>query len=560
MNAIFDPNSLSESINDFVEKLPRILQKDPLTVDLAHRVERLVDFSETPFTLAVMGQMRGGKSTLINALVGEDLAPVGVNETTATINYFKFGDDQLKNICRVHWKDKPYQDFNHSEINKWLGESEHASNTKFIEFFSDTKFLKKIYIVDTPGTRSVIEPHEMVIDDFLVEKRERETLRCGGRADAILYVMGPVARETDRSLLDKFENTTRVDGSSPFNSMAVVHKWETLDENDPWSAAKDKASLIANQLKDYMSTVIPVSGPFARLSSRHPKEFWNQLAKFFFSITKDEKAKHYLDKGREHRFKAISQEGADLLERSELPWVCYKALWKIARNNGYPDGPTLHSLIQKVSGMDNLSKLLKERFIDRTRLVKSFTLLAKAMDSFETARIKLNIDIKEKRKQINRLKDSQASLKAALEGGASYLSRVYEHLNELRVPIENSIQNSTQIKKQVETLSRDIRENHDNMHRDLKALSIIDQNGFKFDDKEAFEIRSILGCYGYSLSERIACYAKNGNPVRDQIKNRIEYFHGAAVCSVGIQKKVYEQIVNRLETIDGALRQKRTDR
>jgi hypothetical protein len=560
MSAIFDLKSLSDLIHEFVEKVPRILEKDPLTADLAPRVDRLVDFSENPFTLAVMGQMRSGKSTLINALIGEDLAPVGVNETTATINYFKFGDDQLKDIFRVHWKDKPCEDFSHSEINKWVGESAYALNTKFIEFFSNTDFFKKIYIVDTPGTRSVIESHELKIDDFLAEKRERETLQCGGRADAILYVMGPVARVTDTALLDRFESTTRQIGSSPFNSMAVVHKWETLDENDPISAAKDKAMLIADQLKGYVSSVIPVSGPFSRVSNKHSKEFWNRLAKFFFTISKDKKLMRNLEVGREDRFKGSSREGATLLEKSELPWACYKTLWKIAKKSDYPDGPTLHNIIQKASGIDKLSKLLKERFIDRTRLIKSFILLNKAMQACDTAKNRLNNQISIQETQNRRIETSLALLKRAIDRGVDYVSPAYDNLVELGKPLQTSMRLSKQIKENIESKSREVKENYDDLNKDIIALSYIDKNGFELGDQETLELRSILGCYGYSLKERIACYGKTGEPALDQVEDRIMYWSEAIVRSLGVQKQVYDQVVNRLETIAHFLENQRDNR
>ncbi|MHB1424406.1 MAG: dynamin family protein, partial [Gemmataceae bacterium] len=54
--------------------------------ELADFLDHLAGQVDKPCVLAVVGRMKAGKSTFINALLGEDLAPVGNTETTATIN------------------------------------------------------------------------------------------------------------------------------------------------------------------------------------------------------------------------------------------------------------------------------------------------------------------------------------------------------------------------------------------------------------------------------------------------------------------------------------------
>jgi ATPase subunit of ABC transporter with duplicated ATPase domains len=58
---------------------------------LAQAMERLSGRVDQPCVVAVVGRMKAGKSTFLNALLGEDLAKVGAAETTATINYFRYG-------------------------------------------------------------------------------------------------------------------------------------------------------------------------------------------------------------------------------------------------------------------------------------------------------------------------------------------------------------------------------------------------------------------------------------------------------------------------------------
>src|SRR6266516_870051 len=145
------------------------------TCDFAPRVQRLLEVAESLFTLAVVGQMRVGKSSLLNALIGADLAVVGVNETTATINWFTHGTEEQTRRFRVHWKGRPPEDKDLGEIQLWVGESSLARETRKLEFFANTDFLKTADVVDTPGTRSLLAGHQETVDKFLAQKADSET-------------------------------------------------------------------------------------------------------------------------------------------------------------------------------------------------------------------------------------------------------------------------------------------------------------------------------------------------------------------------------------------------
>src|SRR5690606_11828112 len=55
-----------------------------------------------PLTSAIMGEFSAGKSTFVNALRGEAVAPMGVLPTTNTINVFRRGTGRG---ARVHYRD-----------------------------------------------------------------------------------------------------------------------------------------------------------------------------------------------------------------------------------------------------------------------------------------------------------------------------------------------------------------------------------------------------------------------------------------------------------------------
>src|SRR5215216_658753 len=100
------------------------------------------------FLLVVAGEFNSGKSSFINALLGERVLPEGVTPTTDRINVLRHGPeitDQLREA--------------------YLLERTHPAEV-----------LREISIVDTPGTNAIIRRHEELTRDFVP------------RSDLVLFV------------------------------------------------------------------------------------------------------------------------------------------------------------------------------------------------------------------------------------------------------------------------------------------------------------------------------------------------------------------------------------
>ena len=52
---------------------------------------RLLKLEEERFSIVVLGEFNHGKSTFINALLGEAILPVGITPTTAVLAHIKHG-------------------------------------------------------------------------------------------------------------------------------------------------------------------------------------------------------------------------------------------------------------------------------------------------------------------------------------------------------------------------------------------------------------------------------------------------------------------------------------
>src|SRR3569623_1769483 len=68
-----------------------LAEREPALVSLAVPMARATEAFGRPLLVAVMGEFTAGKSSLVNALAGGDVAPVGVTPTTAPINVHRYG-------------------------------------------------------------------------------------------------------------------------------------------------------------------------------------------------------------------------------------------------------------------------------------------------------------------------------------------------------------------------------------------------------------------------------------------------------------------------------------
>src|ERR1700752_4226003 len=59
--------------------------------DVHNERERIVYRLTQPIRIALAGTLKAGKSTLVNALVGEDIAPTDATEATRIVTWFRHG-------------------------------------------------------------------------------------------------------------------------------------------------------------------------------------------------------------------------------------------------------------------------------------------------------------------------------------------------------------------------------------------------------------------------------------------------------------------------------------
>ena len=431
-------------IREFAESVPALLSQHRDTAELALAVERLglVESLQSRFTVAIIGQMRVGKSTLLNALIGRRLAPTGVNETTATVNWFRYGEGEQCERFRIHWPDGSSEDQPLTAVNDWLGQSEQAARVQALDFFAEAEFLRRANIVDTPGTRSVLDSHESAVRGFLAERLETETLYHGGRADAILYAINPVARQDDRELLALFEQQSRLPGASAYNSLAVVQKWEHLEDGgDPLQAVERKCQRLRQHLEGKVAEVIPVSGMLALLVAEQPPAVWQSLAELA-TASRAEVLEDLLLSDRyfvdEHpQAPCDRQTRQALLDR--LSWPALRFCLQLAQRERIDQGTRLRQQVHAASGIERLQQLLQERFFALSGLIKAGTVLRKAWQPCDQALLTLR-ELTERRQDERRRADHAVDVLRGLMTTTPALGSVLDYVSGSMSAVENEQQ------------------------------------------------------------------------------------------------------------------------
>src|ERR1700693_3016447 len=112
---------------------------------LAARVEQDL------FYVACVGQFKRGKSTLLNALVGETILPVGVVPVTSVVTGLRHGGSRA---ARVRFESGQWQEIDPSDLASYVSETENPENRKGVlaaEVFLPNPLLSSaLCVLDTP--------------------------------------------------------------------------------------------------------------------------------------------------------------------------------------------------------------------------------------------------------------------------------------------------------------------------------------------------------------------------------------------------------------------------
>ncbi len=124
--------------------------------------------TEGRFYVACLGQFKRGKSSLLNALVGEAVLPTGVVPVTTVPTIVRYGS---RTAARLRFETGGWTDLPISEVVEYVSEEKNPENSKHVaglEIFVPAPLLATgMCLVDTPGLGSVFTGNTKATQAFI---------------------------------------------------------------------------------------------------------------------------------------------------------------------------------------------------------------------------------------------------------------------------------------------------------------------------------------------------------------------------------------------------------
>ncbi|HTV47939.1 MAG TPA: dynamin family protein [Phycisphaerae bacterium] len=167
-----------QAVARYVRAIEHHLKQLDAQDDAAVCHELMVKLAEDRFTLAVVGQFKRGKSSILNAIIGREILPTGVLPLTSVITILRFGPKERLMISRQGWSME--EEAPVSALQQYVTEEGNSGNRqgiKAVHVEFPSPFLRGgLELVDTPGIGSAIEANTATTYAFVPQ------------CDAILFV------------------------------------------------------------------------------------------------------------------------------------------------------------------------------------------------------------------------------------------------------------------------------------------------------------------------------------------------------------------------------------
>jgi small GTP-binding protein len=286
--------SALQELASVAESLGAKTLKERIDRELVRKME------EDRFHLVVVGEFNHGKSTFVNALLGETVLPTGVTPTTAAIHHLKYADKPESTVVYSSGKREAIA---FGDTKKFaVGGGSSSEEVDYLEVGYPAKLLEeRILLVDTPG-----------VNDLSLQRADI-TYSYIPRADAVLFLLdaGQILKESERQFLqDKLLKASRD------KIVFVITKWDILNDEEKKEALAYARTQLANLVKD--PVVFPVSAETALQGGKLAESGMPELLAHLTTFLAEERGRILLDNalGEGLNVASLLGKGVDARRRS----------------------------------------------------------------------------------------------------------------------------------------------------------------------------------------------------------------------------------------------------
>lgn len=336
---------------------------------------------DEPLRVAIAGRVKSGKSTLLNALIGERLAPTDAGECTRIVTWYLDGHSYQVMLHPKHGAARPAR-FTREDgaIEVDLG-GLAPEDVDEMQVTWPSQALRVATLIDTPGIGSLSERAARRAWELLAADDEETP------ADAVLYLMKHL-HANDLEFLRAFHDT-EVSRPNPVNAIGVLSRADEIGVGrlDSMASARRIAARLATEpkVRRVVQTVVPVAGLLAetaltlteaevrqlRLIADHPPK---EIEELLLS------ADRFIEKMPELGVTSIERE--HLLARFGLFGVRLGST--LLRRGVAGTATELAKELAERSGLTDLQEVLRSLFFQRRDVLKSRSALL-ALDALVRA-------------------------------------------------------------------------------------------------------------------------------------------------------------------------------
>jgi hypothetical protein len=326
----------------------------------------LARFDE-PLRVAIAGKVKAGKSTLLNALVGEEIAPTDAGECTRVVTWYQ--DGTAPKVMLYPRQAPPRQLSIHRHDGALSFDLAGTPTDRVDRLVVDwpSQSLRGTTLIDTPGIDSLSTDVSARSHEFLAPEDAPTA------ADAVVYLMRHL-HSGDVRFLESFHDQG-VAKATAVNTIAVLSRADEIGVGrlDALMSAKRIASRYRSddKLRDLCQTVVAVAGLLAQ-TGRTMKQVEYAALTELATLPREDMDALLLSADRFTHSDTKASLGTEtrgaLLERFGLFGV---RLGVTLIRQGVADPTKLSAELVRRSGLDDLREVLNIQFTERRDLLKA---------------------------------------------------------------------------------------------------------------------------------------------------------------------------------------------
>ncbi|HLT69039.1 MAG TPA: dynamin family protein [Acidimicrobiales bacterium] len=339
-------------------------QPEPLA-----RLRAVLDRLDEPLRVAIAGKVKAGKSTLLNALVGEELAPTDAGECTRIVTWYRDGITYRATL-EPHEGEPRQVPFSRDggAINVDLG-SMRAEDVRRLVIEWPSSSLRQMTLIDTPGIASLSTDVSARTTAFLTPGEDQVT-----PADAVLYLMRHL-HSSDINFLEAFHDE-EFSQATPVNAIAVLSRADEVGVGriDSMASAQRIAARYRSdpKVRRLAQTVVPVAGLLAQ-SGATLREAEFKALYTIANAPRDDAEALFLSADRfvqaETPIPLTNMEREHLLDRFGLFGV--RLAVALIRQGAATTATALSNELVRRSGLNELRDVLLSQFAARRDVLKA---------------------------------------------------------------------------------------------------------------------------------------------------------------------------------------------